>query len=99
MKFIFDPTKCTIPYSELPGKDDRVFIHFTFDKFDVMECTEDLNGEVKFTLHKMVPPGDLVYFFSINGKSGIALDKESNDTTWENRSLDVPQTNIIKNIE
>ena len=45
----------------------------------------------------MVPPGDLKFYFTVNNKRMINTKMDVEDTD-ETSSINVPKTNIIKNI-
>ena len=61
LKFIFHP----LIFKMDPLKDtDKLYIHFNFDNFSPLLMKKDEN-EI-FFINKMVPPGNIKYFYSIN---------------------------------
>lgn len=75
-----------------------VYIHLSCDKYepDLME-KDELSGE--FTLLRMVPPGEVDYYFSIGQPPLMAQAMTSFTKSFISKKvLNIPGTDIIKNV-
>lgn len=75
-----------------------VFIHLSCDdgEPDLME-KDEITGE--FTLLRMVPPGNLTYYYSIAQPPSVKDgDKSFSLGDIQKKVIEVPTTNIVENV-
>ena len=86
-----------ISSSEPHNPDEPIYLHLSCDDFTEDLLLPDPDKSGTYSSLRMVPPGDLQFYFSFGTKNVVAEDQPKKATsTVEN--IVVPKTNILENI-
>ena len=81
-----------------------VNLHLSCDKFNgELLLREASTYDVIYSTFRMLPPGEVTYYYTVNGEQQLQHDEEIIDSafaekTFKLRKLNVPKTNIIENV-
>ena len=85
-------------------------VHLSCDNYEADKMKKDLNDKSLYSLCRMVPPGNLKFYFTVNDKKMVSSEVEVIDTEDYNsipvfkcedsiaKQCNVPKTNVIENI-
>lgn len=76
---------------------NKVKIHLSWDNYEPDKMKKDPKDKWLFFLARMVPPGDLKFYFTVNGVEMLSNEMKVRDAD-EFDKITVPKTNIIENI-
>ena len=70
-----------------------------YDKFHSPDNSNEFNGSLLFPFHctLLVPPGDLEYYFLVNGERVYAMDQKIVQHTLNTKGIDRKSSNIMVN--
>lgn len=78
-------------------KKNKVKIHLSCDNYAPDKMRRDPNDKTLFSIMRMVPPGDLKFYFTVNNIKMLSNNLEITDSSPLDH-LEVPKTNVIQNI-
>ncbi|CAI2371034.1 unnamed protein product [Moneuplotes crassus] len=79
------------------NKRNRIKIHLSCDNYEPDKLRKDPNDNTLYSLCRMVPPGEIKFYFTVNDVKMVSNEMEVRDAQ-DYEDLHVPKTNIIKNI-
>ena len=77
---------------------NRVKLHLSWDNFTPDKMRRDKYDKTLFSVTRMVPPGDLKFYFSINDVKMVSSSVKVIESDEIVETICVPKTNIIENI-